>query len=100
MERRDIFLKILSYHFFYSFCLTLNKLKAVYFQLNGDQLISALSTELGRSLLQEEMDLVNFPRVCADCGKGGAVQVNYILYQYTEELSRLTIFYINILRAA
>ncbi|XP_023331908.1 uncharacterized protein LOC111704027 [Eurytemora carolleeae] len=43
-------------------------------KLNGDQLISALSTELGRSLLQEEMDLVNFPRVCADCGKGGAVQ--------------------------
>ena len=61
-----------------------NKLKAVYFELNVDQLISALSTELGRSLLQEEMDLVNFPRVCADCGKGGAVQVSNILYQYTE----------------
>jgi len=33
--------------------------------------------------------------------EGGAVQVNYIVYQYTvgrEEMSRLTILYINILR--
>lgn len=43
-------------------------------KLQGDRLASALSSALGRSLNQAELDLVHYPRVCAECGGCGANQ--------------------------
>ena len=45
------------------------------FQLKGESLSRALSQELARDLKQEELDLIHYPRICAECGGGGAVQV-------------------------
>jgi len=43
-------------------------------KLSGDMLVRALSSELGRDLNQAELDLVHYPRVCAECNGGGANQ--------------------------
>jgi len=43
-------------------------------KLRGDVLVSALSHQLGRSLDQAELDLVHYPRVCAQCGGGAQNQ--------------------------
>ena len=45
------------------------------FQLRGERLTESLSQELGRTLKQEELDLLHYPRICGECGWGGAVQV-------------------------
>ena len=43
--------------------------------MNGDMAVTAVSRELGRDLRQDEMDLLHYPRVCAESGGGGANQV-------------------------
>jgi hypothetical protein len=50
-------------------------------QLKGESLTTALSQELGRSLKQEELDLLHYPRICGECGGGGANQVTPIYHQ-------------------
>ena len=44
-------------------------------KLAGDRLVEAVKLELGRDLKQYEMDVCQFPRVCAVSGGGGADQV-------------------------
>ena len=44
-------------------------------KLAGDRLVEAVKLELGRDLKQYEMDVYQFPRVCAVSGGGGADQV-------------------------
>jgi len=56
---------------------SLNKkrgVKHVTEKLSGDMLVSAVSGELGRDLVQAELDLLHFPRICAGCGNGGSNQ--------------------------
>jgi len=43
-------------------------------KLSGDRLADALSNELGRVLKQDEIDICQFLRVCAECCGGGANQ--------------------------
>merc|ERR1712012_1386894 len=43
-------------------------------KLAGDRLVEAVKLELGRDLKQYEMDVCQFPRVCAVSGGGGADQ--------------------------
>jgi len=43
-------------------------------KMNGDMAVTAVSRELGRDLRQDEMDLLHYPRVCAESGGGGANQ--------------------------
>ena len=59
--------------------------------MNGDMAVTAVSRELGRDLRQDEMDLLHYPRVCAESGGGGANQVIirpfFQVYGYTVSLN-------------
>ena len=57
------------------FVLVFISIPALAAQMNGDMAVTAVSRELGRDLRQDEMDLLHYPRVCAESGGGGANQV-------------------------